>query len=523
MELDVAILGGGLAGATLARQLRRRLPDLSIGLFERDDDGGFKVGESTVEIASNYLVRRLGLGSYLYQNHLPKNGLRFFFDDEARSQPIERMGEIGTDALPFHASFQVDRQRLDRDLRTMNADAGVHVHTGVRVVDVQPGGDGVPHRFAFEDGERRTDVQARWLVDASGRARLLARALGESRTDTGHGLAAAWGRFEHVVDMDDTGSASWRGRVRNTSRFLSTNHFMYPGYWIWFIPISRGVMSVGVVCDRALFREEWRTIPGLTAFVREHRACRDLLEGASPLDAMGYAKVPYGGGAFFSADRWARVGEANAFSDPLYSPGSDFIALENDFTTELIASEIAGATKTELAEKVALFDAFVHFRFDATLLLYRGLYGTLGSYALYSLKWDLDIHAYYNLWYQAYALDQHLDVGELRGQLALRGPVLTQMANFSRLFATAATRMRGRGDYFTGNLGVYSHPLRAIDFVADVGRPRPRKQILRALSAISNVTRARVIDLLEGNTVEREPWPLGAYMLERDLLQEAAG
>ena len=160
---------------------------------------------------------------------------------------------------------------------------------------------------------------------------------------------------------------------------------------------------------------------------------------------MGYAKVPYGGGAFFSADRWARVGEANAFSDPLYSPGSDFIALENDFTTELIASEIGGATKAELAEKVALFDAFVHFRFDATLLLYRGLYGTLGSYALYSLKWDLDIHAYYNLWYQAYALDQHLDVGELRGQLALRGPVLTQMANFSRLFATAATRMRGRG------------------------------------------------------------------------------
>ena len=55
-----------------------------------------------------------------------------------------------------------------------------------------------------------------------------------------------------------------------------------------------------------------------------------------------------------------------------------------------------------------------------------------------------------------------------------------------------------------------------------MGRPRPRKQILRALSAISNVTRARVIDLLEGNTVAREQWPLGAYMLERDLLQEAA-
>ncbi len=520
MQLDVAIVGGGLAGAALARQLRRRLPDLAIGVFERDDAGGFKVGESTVEIASNYLVRRLGLGSYLYQNHLPKNGVRFFFDDEAKSQPIERLGEIGTDALPYHAAFQVDRQRLDRDLRVMNADAGVAVHTGVRVVNLRPGEGGERHRFTVEliaDGSS-FDVEARWLVDASGRARVLGRALGESRTDIGHGLAAAWGRFENVVDLDDHGPEWWRGRVRHTSRALSTTHFMYPGYWIWFIPIARGVVSVGVVCEQAKFRDHWRTIPGLVDFVRGHVAPGSLLEGARPLDAMGYSRVPYGGGRFFSPDRWARVGEANVFSDPLYSPGSDFIALENDLTTELIAGEIGGWSRTELDERAGLFDAFVKFRFDATMLLYRDLYPTLGSYALYSLKWDFDIHAYYNLWYQSYALDQHLDPTGLREQLALRGPVLTQMANFSRLFATAAATMRARGDYFDGNLDVYSHPLRAIDFVPEVGRPRPRKQILRALSAISNVTRGKVVALLDGDRERtREAWPLGAFMVERDL------
>lgn len=518
MQLDVAIVGGGLAGATLARQLRRRLPELSIGLFERDDDGGFKVGESTVEIASNYLVRRLGLGNYLYQHHLPKNGLRFFFDDEARSQPLERLGEIGTDALPFHASFQIDRRRIDRDLRRMNADDGVQVHTGVRVVDLQPGTGGAPHRFAVEDGDRRFDVQARWLVDASGRARLLGRALGESRTDVGHGLAAAWGRFENIVDLDTQGTAAWRGRVRNTSRFLSTNHFMYPGYWIWFIPIAREVVSVGIVCDRALFQDAWRTVDGLVAFVRGHRAPAELIAGAKGLDAMGYANVAYGGGRFFSADRWARVGEANVFSDPLYSPGSDFIALENDFTTELVAAEVAGATTEQLAERAATYHEFVQFRYEATLWLYRDQYATLGCHDLFGLKWDFDIHAYYNLWYHAYALDKHLDPAELREQLALRGPVLTQMANFSRLFATAARQLRARGDYFRGNLDVYSHPLRAIDFVPEVGRPRTRKQVLRALSAISNTTRARVLDLLDGTPGQaREAWPLGSFMLERDL------
>ncbi len=519
MELDVAIVGGGLAGAALARQLRRELPQLSIGLFERDGDGGWKVGESTVEIATSYFTRRLGLANYLYQEHLPKNGLRFFFDTPTRDTPLERMGEIGTDGLPVHPSFQVDRQRLDADLRRMNVDAGVDVREGVTVAELRPGSGGARHRFTVRDGERELAVQARWLVDASGRARLLARAMGESRQETGHGLAAAWGRFRGVVDMDDRGPAWWRARVRHTSRFLSTNHFMYPGYWIWFIPISRGVMSVGVVCDRALFQDAWRTTDGLVAFVREHRAARELLGEAEPLDAMGYAKVPYGGGAFFGTDRWARVGEANAFSDPLYSPGSDFIAIENDFTTALIAAEVGGASASQLAEDCAAFDAFVRFRFDCTLALYRNLYCTLGSYRLFSLKWDFDIHNYYNLWFDAYAQDRHLDRGWLREQLALREPILVQMNNVSRLFQQAAAELQRRGDYFTGNLEVYSQPLRALDFVGEIGRQRPRKQVLRAVSAISNRTRAAVIALLDGRT-EIAPLPLGAFMLERDLRKD---
>ena len=75
-ELDVAVLGGGLAGNLLARQLRRRLPGLRIALFERSPTRSYKVGESTVEIASHYLVRRQGLSRYLYEQHLPKNGIR---------------------------------------------------------------------------------------------------------------------------------------------------------------------------------------------------------------------------------------------------------------------------------------------------------------------------------------------------------------------------------------------------------------------------------------------------------------
>ena len=44
----------------------------------------------------------------------------------------------------------------------------------------------------------------------------------------------------------------------------------------------------------------------------------------------------------FSPDRWAMTGEAGVFTDPFYSPGSDFIAMGNDFITDLITRDLRG-------------------------------------------------------------------------------------------------------------------------------------------------------------------------------------
>jgi hypothetical protein len=44
----------------------------------------------------------------------------------------------------------------------------------------------------------------------------------------------------------------------------------------------------------------------------------------------------------FSAERWCLVGEAGAFADPFYSPGSDYIAIGNTFATDLIARDLDG-------------------------------------------------------------------------------------------------------------------------------------------------------------------------------------
>ena len=214
----MAIIGGGMAGGLLARQLHRRMPGLDVAVFERSEEAPHKLGESMVELASNYFIRKLGLSSYLYDRQYPKNGLRFFFDSPSLDQPLEAMSEIGSESLPFHPAFQIDRATLDADLRAMNA----RVRTGVRVHDLELGSDGDEHAFTASDRDGAARYRARWLVDASGRARLVAKRKGLHEPEPVLHNASIWGRFEGVADVDELGGPAFRARVRHTTRRLST-------------------------------------------------------------------------------------------------------------------------------------------------------------------------------------------------------------------------------------------------------------------------------------------------------------
>src|SRR3546814_664107 len=82
-DTDVTILGGGLAGLTLAIQLRRQDPALRVTVVERNAhpvrEAAFKVGESTVEIGAHYFAHVLGLRDHLDRAQVRKFGFRFFF------------------------------------------------------------------------------------------------------------------------------------------------------------------------------------------------------------------------------------------------------------------------------------------------------------------------------------------------------------------------------------------------------------------------------------------------------------
>ena len=87
---DVAILGGGLAGLTMAIHLKRDRPETRVLVVDRRSEpapeAAFKVGESSVEIGAHYRDV-VGMRDHLEQQQIRKLGLRFFWPATTATSP----------------------------------------------------------------------------------------------------------------------------------------------------------------------------------------------------------------------------------------------------------------------------------------------------------------------------------------------------------------------------------------------------------------------------------------------------
>lgn len=387
------IAGGGLAGLTLALQLRKEQPDLNIVVLERSSkeppDAAFKVGESTVEIGAHYLARSLRLESLLESTQLRKFGLRFFFG--ATGTDLATADELGASEYFISPTYQVDRGRFERDLFNRVQDSGVDTQRGCSVYGLddldQAGKKRV--RYRSEDGEHQ--VNCRWYIDASGRGSVMRRAKRLQRP-ANHATCSAWFRVDRVVDIDDwSGNDQWKNRNTGGGRLLSTNHLMGPGYWVWIIPLSGGRTSIGLVSDpNILPLEQYNSPEKFRQWAAQHHPLLAEALGSvegEPMDFRYLPKLSRDSKQIWSADGWAFTGEAGVFADPFYSPGTDYIAMANSFITRFIASETnTAAGQTDLRYCHALFRSF----FASTMSLYREQYAGFGDARLMAVKstWD---------------------------------------------------------------------------------------------------------------------------------------
>ena len=267
------IMGSGVVGNFAAAYFRRYFPRLRVTVVGRSDQELPIVGESLVELSTHFL-QDLGLSRTLIEQHLPKYGLTYYYKlDPSRPRDPGYIVDEAPSNPPF-PSFLINRFSFDAELRRLNRQRGVRCIEG-KVTEVSLG-SGAPHRVKVQRADGREEsLEARWLVDATGRRRLLARQLGlQSRAP--HQRSAFWFR---LVDFDP----SILDRIHALKKvnwaydsYYCTHHFFGKGNWVWLIPVrsedSRRMISIGLTYRPDLF-------PGEITSTREFM---DWMAGRAP-------------------------------------------------------------------------------------------------------------------------------------------------------------------------------------------------------------------------------------------------
>jgi FADH2 O2-dependent halogenase len=323
-SFDVGIIGGGPAGAAMAAYLGKA--GASCVVFERELFPRPHVGESLVP-SSTRVFRELDFLPIMEEARFPhKYGAVWTARDEARPYSHDWGG---LDASPFadiafaereqpgvdmKYTYHVDRGQFDLLLLQHAHRLGATVYEGVRVTGVDFSGEHPIVRFSM--GRKEMGCAVRMVVDASGRHTVLGSQLKLKVKDPVFNQYALHTWFEGY----DRASATTQGPRFADHIFV---HFLpVSNSWIWQIPITETVTSIGVVTQKDTFlrgkddREQffWKMLasrPRLAENLRRADRVRPFKEEGDYSYAMSQ----------IAGERFVLIGDAGRFVDPIFSTG----------------------------------------------------------------------------------------------------------------------------------------------------------------------------------------------------------
>jgi flavin-dependent dehydrogenase len=303
-ECDVAVIGGGPSGSTAAALLARR--GYTVIALEKAHHPRFHIGESLLPM-NLPIFERLGVLDKVRAMGVFKPGADFEADNARGYNTYAFARAIGQS--PPHA-YQVWRQDFDQMLYQHARECGADAREGHEVTAAVHHGPRKSRLEVRTDDGRNYVIEARYVIDASGRDAFLASKKRLRRKNDVHQSAAIFAHFH--------GAERRQGEAEGNISIYSFEHG-----WMWMIPLPRGVMSVGAVCRPDYLKQrKGRTLEFLLDTLKRNPALWRRVQHAELIGSEVRVTGNYSYDSLqMGAPGWVLVGDAFAFLDPVFSSG----------------------------------------------------------------------------------------------------------------------------------------------------------------------------------------------------------
>ncbi|AIL33269.1 NAD(P)/FAD-dependent oxidoreductase [Basilea psittacipulmonis] len=306
MKTDIAIIGAGPAGSIAAGLLRQK--GYHVTVVEKQKFPRFSIGESLLPHCMEFIEKAGMLPAIKQAGFQFKNGAAFTWGDRYTTINFEDKFTSGPGT-----TFQVQRARFDKILIDEAEKAGAVVLYEHEVTHVNTDDEKATLTIKPLSSQTPFTLEAKFVLDASGYGRILSRLFD---LETPSSLPVRHAHFTHIEDniQDDS---------FDRNKILICTHPTQRDVWLWFIPFSNGRTSIGVVGEPKIFEQLPEQTP---EYILRHYAdsipmLKKLLVNAkwdTPFSTLkGYSanvKALYG-------NRWALLGNAAEFLDPVFSSG----------------------------------------------------------------------------------------------------------------------------------------------------------------------------------------------------------
>ncbi|MVT11797.1 NAD(P)/FAD-dependent oxidoreductase [Chitinophaga tropicalis] len=333
-KVDVLVIGAGPSGTVAASIIHQA--GYSVKIVEKLKFPRFVIGESLLPRSMEALEEAGFIEAIKAKGFQEKYGAKFVKGDEVCDFTFKEQHTPG-----WTWTWQVTRADFDKTLADTVEAMGVPVAYETTVTDIRFNGSDSVTTVEDVNGNK-SQIEARFIVDGSGYGRVIPRLFNLEKASN---LQPRKALFAHTKDVR-------RSMADEPNRITAVVH--QPGTWIWIIPFSSGVTSVGFVSDPSFFNsypgtpeQQYRAMLEAEPNTRERFRDVELVFEPRILESWSATTDKFYGEGF------VLTGNVTEFLDPIFSSGVTLACVSAQTAAKLVIRKLKGESVDWEAEYMA--------------------------------------------------------------------------------------------------------------------------------------------------------------------------